>query len=225
VISTIVTSDLIKTIANANGLRFIETLTGFKFIGEQITALKKKGGTFLFGCEESYGYLLTDEVRDKDAFQGMLIVAEMASFYKSKGHTLIDELALINSKYGYYQEKLLSIDLFGIEGLQKINAIMDLFRTGETPLINALGIESIEDYLSGQVLTDTGEKITLQLPKSDVIKFSLVKGGYFALRPSGTEPKLKIYLSIAGSSSKQTDKQLHLLENTIMQTIKEAGLL
>ncbi|MDD3122151.1 MAG: phospho-sugar mutase [Candidatus Izemoplasmatales bacterium] len=193
VFNTVVTSDLGAKIAKSFGAEVISTLTGFKYIGEQARFLESTDKTFLFGYEESYGYVINDNVRDKDSLQAMLFCAEAANYYLNEEHkTFVDVLNEIYLKYGYYHEDQKSVDLFGQEGKNKIERIMDFFRNNHLEEVASLKVLSIEDYeTSLKYVNGHASKITL--PKSNVIKYNLENESWFVLRPSGTEPKLKIY--------------------------------
>ena len=212
IFNTIVTSPLGAIIGESHGLRIKSTLTGFKFIGEQAKLLEdSKEEAFYFGYEESFGYVIGDFVRDKDSLQAILLCSEMACFYKNKGKTLVDVLKEIYGKYGYYTEDLISISLEGVKGEERINSIMDYFRNNDK-VIN-LNIIRKEDYQisKGYDLSDN-KTYNIDLPKSNVLKFYLNDNSWFVLRPSGTEPKLKIYLSVVRNNKEDsiiTIKQLH----------------
>lgn len=208
VIKTIVTSELGAVIAKSNGLKVIETLTGFKFIGEQIGIFEKTGsGDFVIGYEESYGYLVGTHARDKDAVVSSMLICEMTSYYKNQGKTLIDVMNEIYAKYGYFLDKLDSFTLTGIDGVQKIGKIMEEMRGKGTALIN--GIVKVYDY----------EKGIDNLPKSDVLKFVFEDGSWIAIRPSGTEPKIKIYYSVKGNDRADAEKVLESRRSVINKII------
>ncbi len=196
VVKTVVTSELGATIAKANGCRVVETLTGFKFIGEQMCIYEKTGYKFVIGYEESYGYLVGMHARDKDAVVASMLICEMACYYKNQGKTLIDVMNDIYERYGYYLDKLDNFTLKGIDGVEKIGAIMKEMRAKGTSLMD--GIVTVYDYSKG--IDD--------LPKSDVLKFIFEDGSWIAIRPSGTEPKIKIYYSVRGESKDDATKVL-----------------
>ena len=196
VVKTVVTSELGAQIAKANGCRVTETLTGFKFIGEQMNIFEKTGYKFVMGYEESYGYLVGMHARDKDAVVASMLICEMASYYKNQGKTLIDVMEEIYAKYGYYLDKLDSFTLKGIDGVERIKAIMKEMREKGKGLID--GIEIVYDY----------EKGVENLPKSDVLKFVFADSSWIAIRPSGTEPKIKVYYSVRGESKDDASKVL-----------------
>lgn len=201
-INTIVTSDLGDTIAKAYGVDVEKTLTGFKFIGDRIdyhnTTDKK---VFVFGYEESYGYLLGDFARDKDAVQATLIVSEAAAFYKAKGMTLYDALLAVYEKYGYFSDKLISVTKKGLEGAKEIRAVMKSLRENPMTQIGGEKIVKTEDYT-------TDSKAADHIPNADVIKVFTENGSWAAIRPSGTEPKCKFYFSARGESRAASEELL-----------------
>jgi phosphoglucomutase len=214
---TIVTSEIGREIGRANGLETLDTLTGFKFIGEKIKEFKKQGERrFLFGYEESYGYLIGDEVRDKDAIQAVLLTAEMGAFYKSKGMSLYDALEELYQTYGYYREDLISITLKGKEGLDKINGVLQSFRQHPPEAIAEQKLTVKEDY-QAQLRTNMVEKRDEEiiLPVSDVLKYYLEDGSWLCIRPSGTEPKLKIYIGVKANGKKEADEKLSKMREEI----------
>lgn len=204
VFNTIVTSNFGITIAKGYGLEVESTLTGFKFIGNRIKEIEKIGKQFVFGYEESYGYLLAPFVRDKDSLQALLMCVEMANYYKLQGKTLVDVLEDLYQKYGYFSDSLININLSGIVGKEKIAKILDDFRTNKPKKINNLEVESVEDYLLSEKYVGD-KKSKLDLPKENVIKVILNDGSWFALRPSGTEPKLKIYIGVVGKTLEESE--------------------
>lgn len=213
VIKTIVTSELGATIAKSYGATVFDTLTGFKFIGEKIKEFEENGEhDFLFGYEESYGYLAGTFVRDKDAVISSVLIAEMAAIYKSQGLTLLDAIDKIYQEYGYYSDALESFTLKGIDGQDKIRSVVDRFRNIDELKKGFSDISIIEDYKFQEKLnleTDLNESI--QLPSSNVIKIHLSDQSWFAVRPSGTEPKLKIYYSTIGTNENDSkDKMISL---------------
>ena len=207
VVKTVVTSELGSTIAKANGCRVVETLTGFKFIGEQMGICEKTGNKFVIGYEESYGYLVGMHARDKDAVVSSMLICEMACYYKNQGKTLVDVMEDIYAEYGYYLDKLDNFTLKGIDGLEKIGAIMKEMRENGTKLLD--GVVTVYDYSKG--IDD--------LPKSDVLKFVFEDGSWIAIRPSGTEPKIKIYYSIRGNDKDEATKTLEKYRAVIASVI------
>lgn len=223
VIKTIVTSDIGRTIAEHHGIQTMDTLTGFKFIGEKIHEFEQTGQhSFIFGYEESYGYLIGDFVRDKDAVQSAVFAAEAAAYYKSKGMTLYEGLLKIFEKYGYYQEALESITLKGKDGAQQIAHLMETFRKQPPQEINAAAVARIEDYfLSSYFNLDLGEKGVIELPKSNVLKYHLADGSWFCLRPSGTEPKAKFYFGVKAETLEESQLKLQMLQQAVMKKVYE----
>lgn len=219
VIKTIVTSEIGRTVAKAYGIPTIDTLTGFKFIGEKIKEFEQTHEhTFLFGYEESYGYLVGDFVRDKDAVQSAIFAAEVAAYYKAKGLTLYEGLLEIFEKYGFYQEGLESLTLKGKDGAEQIAYIMDTFRKAPIEVVNGLNVVAVEDYLTSQRQEGLTETL-IDLPKSNVIKYYLEDGSWFCLRPSGTEPKAKFYFSVNSSSLEESTSKLEALKTGVMKQV------
>jgi len=220
VIKTIVTSEIGRTIAEAYGIPTIDTLTGFKFIGEKILEFEQtKQHTFLFGYEESYGYLIGDFVRDKDAVQSAIFAAEVAAYYKAKGMTLYEGLLEVFEKYGFYQEGLESLTLKGKDGAEQIAYIMDTFRQDPISEVSGLQVVAIEDYQTSK-RTENVKEILIDLPKSNVIKYYLEDGSWFCLRPSGTEPKAKFYFSVTSSSLEESQGKLAKLRAGVMDKVQ-----
>ena len=222
VIKTIVTSELGRVIAKDFGVETLDTLTGFKFIGEKIHQFEQTGEyQFLFGYEESYGYLIGDFVRDKDGVQIAVFTAEAAAYYKAQGKTLYDALLDIYKKYGFYKESVRSLTLEGIDGAEKIQQIMSQFREHPPVEINGLQVKVFEDYLSGERKElATGEISVISLPKANVVKFILEDNSWFCVRPSGTEPKCKFYFSVKGTSLDDAESRLGRLEQAVMEDVK-----
>lgn len=223
VIKTIVTSDLGVKIAEKYGINYMNVLTGFKYIGEKMEDFEKTNGhTFIFGYEESYGYLIGDYVRDKDAVQICLAVAEMAAYYRLKGKSLLDRLNQLFDEYGYYKEELVSYVLKGIEGEERIKRILTTLQTKRLIALNNTKILIMKDYLSGleiNLLTD--ERKPTELPKAKVFHYTLEDGSWFCVRPSGTEPKLKIYFSVVGEDAQNAEQKLIGLKSAVLEMIKE----
>ena len=220
VFNTIVTSDIAKAICDKNNLHLVQTLTGFKFIGEQAHLLELSGGEFFFGYEESYGYVIKDFVRDKDSFQASLLLAEVASFYKTQNKTLIEVLHDIYKEYGFHQEGVQNIYLKGIEGSERIERIMRYFQSLKITEIAGKSINTIEDYDKG-LRYQKGKTSAITLPKSLVLKYIFEDGGWFVLRPSGTEPKLKIYIAIVAKDEKEASTFIERLKGIIDALIGE----
>jgi phosphoglucomutase len=213
IVKTIVTSNLIEAIAKAKNVTYYNTLTGFKWIGQIMTQLEGKA-TFIGGGEESYGYLIGDFVRDKDAVVSCAFIAEMTAFYKDKGSSLYDALLNMYVEYGLYKEELVSITKKGKSGAEDIKAMMEKFRNNPPATLGGSKIETLKDYELG-VQTDlkSGVKTALELPKSDVLQFITEDGSIISARPSGTEPKIKFYCSVNAplkdkQSFKETDASL-----------------
>ncbi len=221
VIKTIVTSEIGRAIATDFGMKTLDTLTGFKFIGEKIKEFKETNEyTFLFGYEESYGYLVGDFVRDKDAVQSAIFAAEVAACYKSQGKSLFDGLMELYEKYGYYQESLQSLTLKGKDGAEQIARILEAFRENPLSKVNGVVVVEVEDYAKGESMhIDTGMKTQIHLPKSNVLKYKLGDGSWFCVRPSGTEPKCKFYFGVKGESMADAQEKLKDLENTVMERV------
>ena len=196
-VKTIVTTEMAQCIANHYDVELRNVLTGFKFIGEQIGLLEKSGreDRYIFGFEESYGYLSGTHARDKDAVNASMLICEMAAYYRKKGMTLIDRLNELHTKYGYYYDQLESFTFEGENGMRHMEKLMLSLR--ENPLKELGGIEvlAVSDYLAS-VETEKGAVRPIHLPKSDVMGYSLAGGGSVVVRPSGTEPKIKIYYSL-----------------------------
>jgi len=223
VVKTIVTSDLGAKIALLHGASVIETLTGFKFIGEKIKELELQGKTFLFGYEESYGYLKDTYVRDKDAVMSAALICDMAEIYKRKNMTLIDALDLIYKKYGFYINSLDTFTFKGVDGMDKMNNIITHlkcnFNTFE--IINGVSrLKYIEDYSNGaRVNLNTRLKTIINLPKSNVLKLIYDDESWFVIRPSGTEPKLKVYYQAVANSRDLANSFLDSLKIEIQKII------
>lgn len=210
IVKTIVTSELGAKIAKHYNVETINTLTGFKFIGEKINTFEKTNEkTFIMGYEESYGYLVGTHARDKDGVVSALLICEMAAFYKSKGISLYEAMLDTYNKFGFYKEDLKSITLKGIEGIEKIKEIMNYFRTSNIESIGNIKIDKILDYKEG--LDD--------LPKSDVLKFILEDDSWIAIRPSGTEPKIKFYFGTKSDDMNSVDLKLENLMTDIVRLV------
>ncbi|MFT9496998.1 phospho-sugar mutase [Anaerosolibacter sp.] len=218
VIKTIVTSEMGAKVAKSYGVDSLDTLTGFKFIGEKIKEFRMSGEKeFIFGYEESYGYLAGTFVRDKDAVIASMLICEMAAYYKAKGMTLYDGLLALFEKYGYFQEGLESITLKGKEGMEKIDEILTHFRTNPPKNIVNQKISILKDYENEKSIDlESGEEAPLALPKSNVLHFTLEDGSWFCIRPSGTEPKVKIYFSVVGNSLENAKEKLESLRTEVM---------
>lgn len=218
VFTTNVSSSLAVLIAKKYQMNVGITLTGFKYIGDKAKEIEGKG-KFLFGYEESYGYLISDVVRDKDSIQAIIMLAEVTAYYKEKNMTLVDGLNEIFKEFGYYLEDITNITLKGLDGSQKILNIMNYFRNNKITL-NNFSIIGKEDYkLSIKKDFTTNKESTLKLPKSNVIKYLLNDDMWFVLRPSGTEPKLKIYYGVVGKSYDDSQDKLKLLFEEVLSVV------
>ena len=209
VISTIVTSNMAGTIAKSYDLRFIEVLTGFKFIGQQILGFEQSGvGTYLFGFEESYGCLIGTHARDKDAIVATMALCEAAAYYKTQGKTLWDAMIDMYEKYGYYKDDIQSITLKGIEGLAKIQEILETLRKEPPVEIAGYKVLKARDYKADTIKDlATGEMTTTGLPSSNVLYYDLTDDAWLCVRPSGTEPKVKFYYGVKGTSLEDADSK------------------
>ncbi|BBN99554.1 phospho-sugar mutase [Sporolactobacillus terrae] len=221
VVKTIVTSEIGRTIAAAFGIPTVDTLTGFKFIGEKIHDYELSGKySFLFGYEESYGYLIGSFVRDKDAVQAALFACEAAAYFKSQGKSFYDALQDVFKTYGYFEEGLESLTLKGITGKEEIAAIMNNFRTQPPHEVAGVMVAVIEDYQTSEAVeTDSGSTSAIKLPKSNVLKYKLKDGSWFCLRPSGTEPKIKFYFGVKGADAADRDKKFNALKKAVMDRV------
>ena len=219
VFNTIVTSNFAKAICEKYGLELVQTLTGFKYIGEQAAKIENTDKEFFFGYEESYGYVIEDFVRDKDSFQASLLLSEVASFYKSQNKTLIHVLNDLYEEYGYYLEGVHNIALAGIEGSKRIEKIMRTFQKMKLTEIAGAHIKVFEDYDRLERIEE-GKISSLTLPQSFVLKYIFDDGGWFVLRPSGTEPKLKIYIAIKASSYRKAQEFIEQLKKAILEIIE-----
>ncbi|MPQ43374.1 phospho-sugar mutase [Clostridium tarantellae] len=206
VIKTIVTTESVRKITEKYGIELIDTLTGFKYIGEKIREFKETGAKeYLFGFEESYGYLAGTDVRDKDAVVASMLIAEMTLYYKENGKTLYEALIDLYNEYGFFKEELISIELAGKEGQEKIALCIDGLRDNSPVELNGVKVVKSFDYRNSiEVNHVTGEKSKIELPVSNVLKYILEDDSWFVVRPSGTEPKMKIYLAVKGNSLKDS---------------------
>lgn len=214
-IKTIVTGNISDQIAAHYNAKLIEVLTGFKYIGEQIKLFEQTGSNeFVFGYEESYGCLVGTHSRDKDAIVAVMILCEAAAYYKSKGITLYEQMNNIYKKYGYFKEDLVSVTLKGIEGMEKIKSIMEGYRKNPPKKIGDYQVLRFRDYKNDTINDfETGNVTPTGLPKSDVLYFELNDDAWCAIRPSGTEPKIKFYFGVKGSSMEDASEKLHKLMN------------
>ncbi|KMY29616.1 phosphoglucomutase [Lysinibacillus xylanilyticus] len=216
-LKTIVTSELGAVIAKQYGVETVNTLTGFKYIAEKIAEYdESKEKAYLFGYEESYGYLVQSFVRDKDAVQVALVIAEMAAYYATKQQTLLDVLDSLFNKYGYYQEALQSQTFEGISGQKEMLALLQNLRENRIFDIAGQKVMLIEDYLTQQAIHQDGSISSIKLPKENVLKFILEDQSWIAIRPSGTEPKCKFYFGTVASTREQAQQKLQQLQVAFM---------
>ena len=214
-IKTIVSGNISDRIAKEYDATLIEVLTGFKYIGEQIKNFEETGSNeFIFGYEESYGYLIGTHARDKDAIVSVMILCEAAAYYKSQGITLYEQMEKIFRKYGYYEEKTVSVTLEGIEGMEKIKSIMEEYRKNPPKSAGDYQILKCRDYMTDTITdTKTGKVTPTGLPKSDVLYYDMNDDAWCAIRPSGTEPKIKFYFGVKGDSKEDANNKLSNLMN------------
>ncbi len=223
VIKTIVTTESANDIAKAYNVEIMDTLTGFKYIGEKMTAFEKDNShKYLFGFEESYGYLIGDHARDKDAVVAAMLIAEMTLYYKENGMSLYDGLLALYEKYGYYKEALESFELTGKEGQEKIAKCIENLRSTEFTELNGVKLSLKEDYkLSTQKNMHLNSEVTLDLPKSNVLKFIFDDDSWFVVRPSGTEPKMKLYIAVKGNSIENSEENLNSFKEAVRGLIEK----
>lgn len=213
---SIVSTELVTKIAESYGATMFNVLTGFKFIAEKIQEFEDTGNhTYMFGFEESFGYLIKPFVRDKDAIQAVLIVAEIAAYYRSRGLTLADGIDEIYKEYGYFAEKTVSVTLSGVDGAAEIKKIMDKFRTSAPADFNAIPISLTEDFLELTAKDKDGQVTTLTTPPSNVLKYTLADDSWIAVRPSGTEPKIKFYIATVGQTLEEAETKIATIEKEI----------
>lgn len=220
-IKTIVTTNMADAIARYYGVRLIEVLTGFKFIGQQILGFETSGkGTYLFGFEESYGCLIGTHARDKDAIVATMALCECAAYYKTKNMTLWDAMIEMYERYGYYKDSVKSITLKGIEGLAKIQEIMDTLRKNPPTQVGDYKVTSFRDYKEDKITNlETKEVCPTGLPKSNVLYFDMTDDAWLCVRPSGTEPKVKFYYGIKGTSLEDADAKSEKLGEEVLAMI------
>lgn len=219
-VTTIVSSNMAQAVAKEYCMKFIECLTGFKYIGEQIKFFEQTGSNeYVFGFEESYGCLVGTHARDKDAVVAVMALCEAAAYYKTQGITLWDQMLNIYNKYGYYKEDLFTMTFKGADGAKKMQDMMDAYRKNTPKQVGAYKVLRLRDY-KNDVITDlaTGETAPTGLPKSNVLYFELENDAWFCVRPSGTEPKIKFYAGIKGTSLEDSAKKL----DELMEAIKNA---
>ena len=218
---SIVSTDLVTKIAESYGATMFNVLTGFKFIAEKIQEFEEKHNhTYMMGFEESFGYLIKPFVRDKDAIQAVLVVAELAAYYRSRGLTLADGIEEIYKEYGYYAEKTISVTLSGVDGAEQIKAIMAKFRNNAPKEWNATAITVVEDFKTQTATAADGTVTNLTTPPSDVLKYTLADGSWIAVRPSGTEPKIKFYIAVVGETNEESQAKIANIEAEINAFVK-----
>ncbi|MFR6956862.1 phospho-sugar mutase [Streptococcus pneumoniae] len=218
---SIVSTDLVTKIAESYGATMFNVLTGFKFIAEKIQEFEEKHNhTYMMGFEESFGYLIKPFVRDKDAIQAVLVVAELAAYYRSRGLTLADGIEEIYKEYGYYAEKTISVTLSGVDGAEQIKAIMAKFRNNAPTEWNATAITVVEDFKAQTATVVDGTVTNLTTPPSDVLKYTLADGSWIAVRPSGTEPKIKFYIAVVGETNEESQAKITNIEAEINAFVK-----
>lgn len=218
IFKTIVTSEFGRAVGEAYGVKTTDVLTGFKFIGEK---LRENDGTgefeFLFGYEESYGYLIRDFARDKDAVQAVLLLVEAAAYYKTQGKNLRDVLIELYNRHGWYREALVSVTKKGADGAREITALLNGMRQHPLQSIAGIRVASIEDYeTQNRIFTDLDKSEKIELPQANVLKYFLEDGSWVCLRPSGTEPKVKFYFSVKGSTEQESDEKLELIKESFL---------
>ncbi|EFE56318.1 phosphoglucomutase/phosphomannomutase, alpha/beta/alpha domain II [Streptococcus oralis ATCC 35037] len=218
---SIVSTDLVTKITESYGATMFNVLTGFKFIAEKIQEFEEKHNhTYMMGFEESFGYLIKPFVRDKDAIQAVLVVAELAAYYRSRGLTLADGIEEIYKEYGYYAEKTISVTLSGVDGAEQIKSIMAKFRNNAPKEWNATAITVVEDFKAQTATAADGTVTNLTTPPSDVLKYTLADGSWIAVRPSGTEPKIKFYIAVVGESNEDSQAKIANIEAEINAFVK-----
>ncbi|CKI92953.1 phosphomannomutase [Streptococcus pneumoniae] len=218
---SIVSTDLVTKIAESYGATMFNVLTGFKFIAEKIQEFEEKHNhTYMMGFEESFGYLIKPFVREKDAIQAVLVVAELAAYYRSRGLTLADGIEEIYKEYGYYAEKTISVTLSGVDGAEQIKAIMAKFRNNAPTEWNATAITVVEDFKAQTATVADGTVTNLTTPPSDVLKYTLADGSWIAVRPSGTEPKIKFYIAVVGETNEESQAKITNIEAEINAFVK-----
>ena len=222
-IKTIVTSNLADAIAKGYNVGLIEVLTGFKYIGQQILGFETSGkGEYLFGFEESYGCLIGTHARDKDAIVATMALCEAAAYYKTKDMTLWDAMVAMYEKYGYYKDDIKSITMKGIEGLEKIQNILQTLRNNPPAEIGAYKVQKARDYQADTIKDlATGEVTPTGLPKSNVLYYELNDDAWVCVRPSGTEPKVKFYYGIKGTSLEDADSKSEELGKAVLAMVDQ----
>ena len=219
---SIVSSDMADEISKEYGVKVIEVLTGFKYIGEQIKFFEWDGSyEYLFGYEESYGCLVGTHARDKDAVVAVMALCEAAAYYKEKGLTLWDQMLKIYEKYGYYKEDLVSITMKGVDGAERIQTILADMRKNPLKQIGAYQVIALRDYEADTRLSLADGKVTpTGLPRSNVLYYELERGAWCCVRPSGTEPKVKFYMGVKEDSLKKAEQALAGLKESMTEIVK-----
>lgn len=221
-IKTVVSTELGRAIAESYDVKTLDTLTGFKFIGEKINQFDATGETFIFGFEESYGYLISSFARDKDAVQAAMMATEMAYYWKEQGKTLFEALDVLFERHGYFLEGMSSLTLKGKEGSEQIANIMDAIRSNPLKEIAGIKVEQVENYLTSErMLMAEARKETIDLPQENMMKFILEQNAWVCLRPSGTEPKIKCYYGVCGKDKEDSEAKLTSLKETMDQIISD----
>lgn len=221
IVKSIVSTELVTAITKSYDVKMINVLTGFKFIAEQIQAFEETGSqTYMMGFEESFGYLIKPFARDKDAIQALLLICEVAAYYKSLGKTLYDGIQDIYAEYGYYLENTISVTLEGIDGAAQIKAVMDKFRDNQPTQFNNIKVVLTEDFLHNTATTADGQVENLTTQPSNVLKYHLEDGSWLAVRPSGTEPKIKFYLAAVAETNETSADKLSAFATDINNFIK-----
>lgn len=222
VVKSIVSTELATKIADHYGVKMVNVLTGFKYIAEQIKlAEQKHDHTFLFGFEESFGYLINPFVRDKDAIQSTILLAEVAADYKQQGLTLYDGIQQLYKTYGYFKEKTTAKEFDGVDGADKMAAIMKTLRDSKPTEFAGIKVETTDDYQTQVATHQDGSTEKLDLPVSNVLKYWLADGTWIAVRPSGTEPKIKFYIGTNGQSDEEATQKLADFEKALTQWVKD----
>ncbi|MDR1473369.1 MAG: phospho-sugar mutase [Lactobacillales bacterium] len=225
ILKSIVSTELVTKIAKSYKVTVFNVLTGFKFIAEKIHEFENTNSyKYLFGFEESYGYLVKPFVRDKDAIQALLLTAEVAAFYKKQGKTLYDGLQDIFKEYGYYLEKTISITMNGIDGAEKIKSLMEKFRSKAPKTFGSIAVSVVEDFKKQTATTSDGKISKLTTSPSNVLKYLLEDGSWLAVRPSGTEPKIKFYLATAANNEKEAQLKISQLEQKVRKLSTEMAI-
>ena len=219
IVSTIVSTNMIKELVEEYNLKYFETLTGFKYIGEKIKEFEQgNSNEFVFGFEESYGSLIGTYARDKDAVSAVMALVETASYYKNIGMTLIDAMENLYKKYGYYKEDLVSLTLEGVDGSKKIEKMMNNFRNDTPTILGEIKVLALRDYKKGirsDLINNTEEK--LDLPSSNVLYFELENNSWCCVRPSGTEPKIKFYIGVKSNNETNAIKTINEVKNDLIE--------